>query len=157
MRTKFILALTLTALAQLVPGSVAQAAGDSGTVASGSTYCLTESSLVRSDSAGDFYSRGRVRSFKPGCSDERNRPVPFLSQTFYLLFMKTQGGTQSVCSYSQFFYNEKPEYAFAVELPFEDTTYCGPGWYNVRAYGYIWENKRWNGGYIESGWEHLSL
>jgi hypothetical protein len=157
MRTKLVLAVAVATAVQLLPGTArANDAGNSRPVATGSTYCITESILLRNDSTQGvktMYSRGTVRSYKPGCETARNRPVQHLAQTFYVFFKKTLGesGDGALCLYSDWSYNQKADWAYKKVIPASEP-YCGRGYYNVAAYGYTWESNAWRGDGVNSGW-----
>lgn len=158
MRTKIRSLAALAILTQLLPGTAtAHDKGNSGNVATSSSYCVNESVLLREDAKDDGYVRGRVRTYKGGCSTPVNRPEHNLAQTFYVYFSKTETGPQQACMYSDFYYNPKPEWGFQAELLFPPRPYCGAGWYEIHAYGYLWQDGQWRSGLIRSGRHYFNV
>jgi hypothetical protein len=156
MRCKVVVAVVLATLVQGPPG-VAYADTSHNNSWTGATYCVNETSLVADDSKGNGSSKGTVRSYKDtGCSKAVNRDVQYLAQWLLVWYRKPGGKDQRLCTYTPEYYNTKPAWALSVSLQYPEVPYCGAGWYETEAFGFLRYGGKWRGGSVNSGEQYLN-
>lgn len=114
------------------------------------TYCVNETAVITADGGGVV--RAELRSYTdPMCDVRKNRPTGYLAQGLWLL-KSDQNGRQAVCaSTTDWTYNPKWMSGYSISFRLPGNHYCGAGDYQVRAFGYTYEDGAWRGGYVDSG------
>jgi hypothetical protein len=122
-----------------------------------SAYCVDETALVRDTSSGDGFSSGTVRTYKGNCSTAVNRDVQFLAEKLVIWFRRDNTDAPRLCAYTDYYYNPKVAWALQLSLAYPKTPYCGAGWYETEAGGWLWYGGKWRGGTVRSGQHFLNV
>lgn len=157
-------ALTLVFGLSLMLGSPdeARAARNAGYTDSGGPQCVYNwSSIHRPWYSRAAYARGGVRSLVADNGSYcpigvwRSRPPGYLALRLYV--WKYNSGNEFVCRNTSWLYNSSATSRLG-RSKFMGTRYntaCGRGYYGTVAHGYVYNDGRWQGGYMWSGWKYL--
>ena len=115
-------------------------------------YCIYEEAVLQDPTKGDPRLLGILDSYKGNCSTTAKHATGWLAQGFWLLYSSSYDGKQGICRASKdWSYNTKPTSSFTVNALIEEPPPCKEGWYETRAFGWLYYNDKWVGGYVNSG------
>ena len=157
MRGRSLTALVLTVVVQ---GPLGVVSADDMTAArrwTSSAWCVDEIAVMSHTSGGDGISRGTVRTYTGNCSTEINRDVQFIAEKVLVWFRRNNGDKPALCVYTDYYYNPKLAWAMQLTLSYPATPWCGQGWYETEAGGWLWYDGHWHGGSVLSGQHFLNV
>jgi hypothetical protein len=148
----------------LILGSTdrARATGNSGYTDSTGPQCAYNwSHIYRPAFSSTAYASGGVRSLVADNGSYcpigvwSSRPPGYLAVR--LVVWKYNSGREFVCKSTGYTYNpgSASRLSRTTSMGKRYNTACGPGYYGTVAYGYVFNDGRWQGGYIWSGWKYL--
>jgi hypothetical protein len=140
----------------------ARATGNSGYTDSVGPQCAYNwSHIYRPSYSRMAYASGGVRSLVANNGSYcpvgvwSSRPPGYL--TVRLIVWKYNSGDQFICKSTSYVYNTRHTSRVSKKKSMGERyhTACGRGYYGTVSHGYVFNEGRWQGGFMWSGWKYL--
>jgi hypothetical protein len=151
-RTVHAAALALAASTLFAGTAAGHIQETTGYVYQTSFDCVWGMARIADGNKGGGFARTKVRSEKNGglgdCTARFVRPARYLATRYYYYKWDPQYQRWYVCDNVPWQYNPAETYSFTIYT--EQTRPCGSGWYAVQGGSFMYNQNRWNGGWLVS-------
>jgi hypothetical protein len=157
MRSKVLTVVVLAIAIQGPPSAVSAHERSQEHRWTDSAWCVDDKSTITDPENNDGVSIGLARTYKGDCSTAINRDIEFINARLLIWYYRESTSKPQLCAYTDFYKNPKVAWAFQLTVKYPARPWCGAGYYETEAGGWLWYDGHWHGGYVLSGKHYLNV